>query len=149
MQIRTIRAALTAALVTAALATPALGWVDPDGQPVTQSRFAAEGTVAADGLKIAVSGTAMCGATGVLQVAVSVLQQETLAAARGLSTEQACTAAGLVPFTAEIAVPAGKPGFAAGPVMACALAQTRPAPDVAADYDHWCVFVTLAVDAGM
>jgi hypothetical protein len=39
----------------------------------------------------------------------------------------------------------GKPSFAAGPVMACGLAQMRNEGG-AKDYDFWCTFVTLVVD---
>jgi hypothetical protein len=130
-------------VLSGAFASPALSWVDPEPEPRSLPRFVPDGGISADGLMLAVSGTAMCGAGGVVQVAVSVLQQETLASARGFSNEVACAGAGLVDFRAEIVVPEERPPFAPGPAMVCALSQGRAAPDAAADYDQWCAFVTL------
>jgi hypothetical protein len=136
----------------AALATPALGWIEPDTDPVSSARFEREAPLSADGTTVTVTGNALCGKDGVMQVSVSVLQQETLATVRGYSEEVACRAEGLEPFTAELTVGEGRPAFEPGPAMACALSQTRPAPDPrggrddpepAADYDQWCVFIEL------
>ena len=133
-------------LVAAALASPALGWVDPDGQPFQAFRlFTPEARLSADGRKLVVSGMADCGPPeGVVQVTVSILQHEALAVARGLSKEQACTDAEDT-FNAELTVKEGKPAFTAGPVQACGMAQMRK-EDGAKDYDFWCTFVTLVVD---
>ena len=141
--------ALAASIVAAALATPASGWINPDPEPFQAFRFfAPEAKLSADGRKLVVTGMADCGpAEGVVQVAVSVLQQDTLAAARGLSKEQPCTDAEDT-FTAELTVKEGKPAFAAGAVQACGMAQMRK-EDGAKDYDFWCTFVTLVVDEAM
>ena len=136
-----------AAIITAtALTTPALGWVDPDPHPFMAFRlFTPEAKLSADGRTLVVSGMTDCGpAEGVVQVAVSVLQHETFASARGFSAEQPCTDAEDT-FTAELTVKEGKPSFAAGPVMACGMAQMRK-DDGAKDYDFWCTFVTLVVE---
>jgi hypothetical protein len=136
----------------AALATPALAWISPDVDPVSSAKFDREAPLSADGTTVTVTGNALCGKDGVMQVSVSVLQQETLAFVRGYSAEVACHAEGLAPFTAELTVGEDRPTFAPGPAMACALSQTRPAPDPragrddpepAADYDQWCVFIEL------
>ena len=96
---------LAAASIAAALASPASGWTDPDPTPFQAFRFfTPEAKLSADGRKLIVTGMADCGpAEGVVQVAVSVLQQDTLAAARGLSKEQPCTDAEDA-FTAELTV---------------------------------------------
>jgi hypothetical protein len=136
----------------AALSTPALGWIEPEIDPVSSGKFEREAPLSADGMTVTVTGNALCDKDGVMQVSVSVLQQETFASVRGYSEEVACRAEGLAPFTAELTVGEDRPTFAPGPAMACALSQTRPAPDPragrddpepAADYDQWCVFIEL------
>jgi hypothetical protein len=138
-----------ASMLAAAAATPASGWTDPDPTPFQMFRFfTPEAKLSADGRKLVVTGMADCGpAEGVVQVAVSVLQHESFAAARGFSSEQPCTD-GEDTFTAELTVKEGKPSFAAGPVQACGMAQMRN-EDGAPDYDFWCTFVTLVVDEGL
>jgi hypothetical protein len=135
-----------ASMLAAALATPASGWTDPDPSPFQMFRlFTPEAKLSADGRRLVITGMADCGPDeGVVQVAVSVLQHETFAAARGFSTEQPCTDAEDT-FVAELTVKEGKPAFAAGPVMACGMAQMRN-EDGAKDYDFWCTFVTLVVE---
>ena len=135
-----------ASIAAAALATPASGWVDPDPTPFQMFRlFTPEAKLSADGRKLIVTGMADCGPPeGVVQVAVSVLQQETLASARGFSKEQPCTDGEDV-FTADLTVKEGEPSFTAGPVQACGMAQMRNEGG-APDYDFWCTFVTLVVE---
>jgi len=72
--------ALAAAVAAAALATPALGWIDPDPEPFHAFRlFTPEAKVSADGRKLVVTGMADCGPhEGVVQVAVSVLSRRLL-----------------------------------------------------------------------
>jgi hypothetical protein len=132
-----------------ALTSPASGWVDPDPDPFEMFRlFTPEGKLSADGRKLIVTGMADCGpAEGVVQVAVSVLQHATFAAARGFSKEQPCTKAEDT-FTAELTVKEGKPSFTAGPVQACGMAQMRNEGG-SPDYDFWCTFVTLVVDEAL
>jgi hypothetical protein len=138
-----------ASIAAAALATPASGWTDPTPEPFQMFRlFTPEAKLSADGRKLVVTGMADCGpAEGVVQVAVSVLQHATFAAARGFSAEQPCTDAEDT-FTAELTVKEGKPAFTAGPVQACGMAQMRKEGG-APDYDFWCTFVTLVVDEGL
>ena len=143
---RPVAVAFAASMVAAALATPASGWIDPDPDPRQMFRlFTPEAKLSADGRKLVVTGMADCGvAEGVVQVAVSVLQHETFASARGFSKEQPCTDAEDT-FTAELTVKEGKPSFTAGPVQACGMAQMRNEGG-APDYDFWCTFVTLVVE---
>jgi hypothetical protein len=141
------RTTLAAAIAASFATSAALAWIEPDPQPIRMFRlFAPEAKLSSDGRRIVVTGVADCGpAEGAVQVAVSVLQQDTLARARGFSTEQACTEAE-DSFTAELAVREGTPAFVAGPVMACGMAQMRT-EDGARDYDFWCTFVTLVTEA--
>ena len=98
-----------ASMLAAAAASPASGWTDPNPTPFTMFRlFAPEAKLSADGRRLVVTGMADCGpAEGVVQVAVSVLQHETFASARGFSKEQPCTDAEDT-FTAELTVKEGK-----------------------------------------
>lgn len=131
----------------ALVAGPAVAWVDPEPTPVAFSRFAKEGRVNGDGHVVEVSGRANCTLPdGVVQVAVSVLQQETLASVRGYSAQQPCGENN--EFSARLVVPADAAAFADGPVQACALAQVR-AGETTVDYDMWCVFVTLVRDPNL
>ena len=137
---------LTAATMIAvsAATSQAANWIDPDTDPFRRL-FAAEAKLSADGRRLVVAGTADCAAAdGSMQVSVSILQPENLAAVRGFSKVQPCTD-GEDSFTAELTVREGKPSFAAGPVQACALAQIGT-DDGAPRYDFWCTFVTLVVD---
>jgi len=115
-----------ASIAALALASPASGWTDPSPDPFQAFRlFTPEAKLSADGRRLVVSGMADCGPTeGVVQVAISVLQQETFASSRGFSKEQPCTDAE-DNFSAELTVKEGRPSFTAGPAQACGMAQMR------------------------
>jgi hypothetical protein len=133
-----------AMIVLTSAVPPAFGWINPDTDPFRRL-FAAEEKLSADGRRLVVTGTADCAAAdGQTQVSVSILQHESLAAARGFSKIQPCTDTE-DSFTAELTVREGKPSFTAGPVQACAMAQMGT-EDGPSSYDFWCTFVTLVVD---
>ena len=132
-----IPAALIALSMMGAAAAPALAWTNPDVNPFTSFRlFSPQAQMSADGRRIVVAGTADCGpVAGEVRVAVSVLQQAGLAAARGFSTPQPCTEAE-DSFSADLTVREGKPAFTAGPVQTCGFALMRDDQGITdADYN--------------
>jgi hypothetical protein len=118
---------------------------DGDGQT---SRFSGEGRVSSDGRRLALQGLGYCESDGsLLQVSVSVLQPEQQASARGYSDLRTCDA-GYSEFAVELTAREGTPGFAAGPIQACAMSQSRTSDDVRG-FDQWCVFVELTTDPAL